>query len=173
MLAQAGPGHHPPWLPGLQDVRAAALRGCGRREGADRRGSRLPCCPTAAVALRERGERGAGVGLPSRCPTGSGSAEAATGRNLRCRHVGERDERMTLSCGKHQREVIGSMLLGELHPCCLEVLVGGMGLVGWGWEGRAGWELGFIVARGCSRHGEPGDNSCIAQGTPSLTCFEF
>lgn len=52
--------------------------------------------------------------------------------------MGERDERMTLSCGKHQREVIGSMLLGELHPCCLEVLVGGMGLGG---EGRLGTGL--------------------------------
>lgn len=53
--------------------------------------------------------------------------------------MGERDERMTLSCGKHQREVIGSMLLGELHPCCLEVLVGGMGwLDGAGRGGQAG-----------------------------------
>lgn len=54
--------------------------------------------------------------------------EVREGRNSRCRHVGEGDERMTLCCGKHRREVPGSALLGELHPCCLEE----------GWGGQAG-----------------------------------
>ena len=33
--------------------------------------------------------------------------EVREGRNLRCRHVGEGDERMTLCCGKCRREVAG------------------------------------------------------------------